>query len=139
MLNWAQRFPFLQLIHRGAEFSADIVTLLCVMELVCDFKVQQWSVSILHLRNVSIHPKVMVVSKEILFYWKYRLRWVPFLAKFVCPNSACHKELGAVIILNRNNPGYALQIAALKFLYANEKEAQIVKKWSLYRGTIKPL
>jgi hypothetical protein len=61
------------------------------------------------------------------------------LAKFVCPNSACHRELGGVVLLLRNTPAYALQITAVKFFMNDEKEPRLFKKWSLYQGYMKPL
>jgi len=60
-------------------------------------------------------------------------------AKFVCPNSTCHRELGIVILLHRNVPAYALQITSLKFFINNEKEPRLFKKWSLYQGYMEPL
>ncbi len=62
-----------------------------------------------------------------------------FLAKFVCPNPTCHKELGGVILLSRNVPAYALQITALKFFMNDEKEPRLFKKWSQYEGYMEPL
>ncbi len=64
---------------------------------------------------------------------------ISFLAKFICPNSTCHRELGVVILLQRNVFGYVLQITALKFIFNSEKEPRFFKKWSLYQGHIEPL
>ncbi|UJR31193.1 hypothetical protein I4U23_018699 [Adineta vaga] len=60
-------------------------------------------------------------------------------AKFVCPNPTCQRELGGVILLSRNDPAYALQITALKFIANQSKEPCLYKKWSQYQGYIKPL
>lgn len=70
------------------------------------------------------------LSKNFLF---------SFLEKFNCPNTACHRELGVVILLSRNTPAYALQITSLKFLMNDLEQAQLYKKWSLYPGHIKSL
>ncbi|CAF1411589.1 unnamed protein product [Rotaria sp. Silwood1] len=59
--------------------------------------------------------------------------------KVVCPNKACHKELGTVILLSRNVPGYALHITSLKFLVGDEETPRLFKKWSQYHGYLEPL
>ncbi|CAF3376015.1 unnamed protein product [Rotaria socialis] len=59
--------------------------------------------------------------------------------KVVCPNRTCHRELGAVILLSRNAPGYALQISSLKFFIGNEMLPRLFKKWSQYQGYMQPL
>ncbi|CAF1045185.1 unnamed protein product [Rotaria sordida] len=59
--------------------------------------------------------------------------------RFVCPNKTCHKELGGVILLSRNTPGYALQITSLKFLIDDEQTPRLFKKWSQYQGHMEPL
>ena len=62
-----------------------------------------------------------------------------FLAKFLCPNTTCHRELGGMILLSRNIFACVFQISALKFFFKGEIEPRLFKKWSLYPGHMETL
>ena len=84
-------------------------------------------------------PLVLTVHGMAMFTLPLDTFYFSFSDKIVCPDTTCHKEIGAVILLSRNVPGYVLSISSLKFRGTHEKITEIYKKWSLYRGTITPL
>jgi hypothetical protein len=61
------------------------------------------------------------------------------LAKFICPNTTCHRELGVVVLLSRSVPAYALHITSLKFFMNGDDNPRLFKKWSQYQGDMELL
>jgi hypothetical protein len=137
MLNKLYRILLNQVKEQLKQFIVVFVIHIFVKVQVYDFKVQQLFVLIQHLNNLLNHQNLLEVIK--ILFENSIFKKILFLAKFVCPNSTCHRELGGVILLSRNIPAYALQITALKFFMNGEKEPHLFKKWSLYQGHMEAL
>lgn len=71
-------------------------------------------------------------DSNIVFYLHSSFEFVSIIGKIICPQATCQREIGNVIILQKTQPGYVLQITALKFYFYGEVEPQIFKKWGLY-------
>ena len=133
-----QSLPLHRMPKQRKQSNVVIVINFFVKVHVFDYKERLLFVPMQRLKNLSIHRKQPEVNHlhfvKLDFSDEKNL-----LAKFVCPNPTCHRELGVVILLLRNTPAYALQITAVKFFFKGEKEPRLYKKWSLYQGYLEPL